>query len=203
MSRSLIIHGAGGHGLVVAESAALSGFSVVGFVDDAITQGFLSGHPILNMNLVGASGADIIVAIGDSAARQRVQRHHVNEGRTIVNVVHPKASVSPSAVIGKGVFVGPNAVINAEANIADGVIVNSRAIVEHHCSVGAFSHIAPGATLGGAATVGDLSLVGLGASVLPGVHVGSRSTVGAGAVVREDVPDDTTVVGSPARPVKR
>ena len=45
--------------------------------------------------------------------------------------------------------------------------------------------------------------IGSGARVLGAVRVGRNARVGANAVVMQDVPDDTTVVGIPARPVKR
>ena len=45
------------------------------------------------------------------------------------------------------------------------------------------------------------SFVGMGATILPGVTVGRGSVVGAGSVVTSDVPDDTVVGGSPARPL--
>jgi carbonic anhydrase/acetyltransferase-like protein (isoleucine patch superfamily) len=53
-------------------------------------------------------------------------------------------------------------------------------------------------------TIGDGSLIGMGAIVLNGAKIGSNCIVGAGALVRESgvVPDNTLVVGSPARQVR-
>lgn len=45
--------------------------------------------------------------------------------------------------------------------------------------------------------------IGGGAIIQPGVTIGDRCIVGAGAVVTKDVPDDTIVVGNPARPLNR
>lgn len=45
--------------------------------------------------------------------------------------------------------------------------------------------------------------IGAGATVLPGVCVGRNSVVAAGAVVREDVQDNTVVGGIPAKVLKR
>jgi acetyltransferase-like isoleucine patch superfamily enzyme len=44
--------------------------------------------------------------------------------------------------------------------------------------------------------------VGGGAILLPGIEIGEEAFVGAGAVVLEDVPPRTVVVGNPARPLR-
>lgn len=46
------------------------------------------------------------------------------------------------------------------------------------------------------------SWIGAGAIILPGVTVGENSIVGAGSVVTKDVPDNTIVVGNPAKVVR-
>lgn len=45
--------------------------------------------------------------------------------------------------------------------------------------------------------------VGANATILPGVSIGDNAVIGAGAVVIKDVPANTTVVGSPAKPITR
>lgn len=54
-----------------------------------------------------------------------------------------------------------------------------------------------------APTLGDGVTISAGAKVIGAVHVGDRSKVGANAVVVKDVPADVTVVGVPARIVRR
>lgn len=51
--------------------------------------------------------------------------------------------------------------------------------------------------------VGDDVTVYTGAIIVGGVHIGNRVKIGAGAVVVKDVPDDTTVVSSPVRHLKK
>jgi serine O-acetyltransferase len=52
-------------------------------------------------------------------------------------------------------------------------------------------------------TVGNNVIIGAGAAVLGPIHVGDNARVGANSVVLDNVPNDTTVVGMPARPVDR
>lgn len=114
-------------------------------------------------------------------------------------LVHPSATVSPTARLGGGSVVFPQAVVNAGAQIAEAVIVNSGAIVEHDCVLGPGVHVSPGATLCGGVRVGERSWVGAGATVIQGLTIGRDSIVGAGSTVIRDVGDDITVIGRPAR----
>ena len=58
-------------------------------------------------------------------------------------------------------------------------------------------------TLAGGPTLGGHVDVGAGAKILGTVTIGDHAVVGANAVVTRDVPPGVTVVGIPARPLKR
>jgi acetyltransferase-like isoleucine patch superfamily enzyme len=47
--------------------------------------------------------------------------------------------------------------------------------------------------------IGDDAWIGAGSIILPGVRIGIKSIVGAGSVVSHDVPDETVVIGVPAK----
>jgi acetyltransferase-like isoleucine patch superfamily enzyme len=65
------------------------------------------------------------------------------------------------------------------------------------------SILGPHALSQGRVTVQEGANLGVGVSVAPGVVIGAWSTVGAGAVVIRDVEPGSTVVGVPARPIRR
>ena len=52
-------------------------------------------------------------------------------------------------------------------------------------------------------TIGDQVWIGGNVVILPGVTIGDRVTIAASSVVRDDVPNDTLVVGNPATVVKK
>lgn len=103
--------------------------------------------------------------------------------------------IHPGATIGKGFFVdhGHGVVIGETAEIGDNVSM-------YH-----------GVTLGGTGkdsgkrhpTVGNNVTICAGATVLGPVKIGDNAVIGAESFVLKDVPHDTTVVGAPARIVKR
>lgn len=192
----MYLYGASGHGKVIKEILEAQGKDVDAYIDD--------NEKILNYcdrrvlhNSEGLS--PMIVSIGENKIRKSiVNRLSCSFGTAI----HPSAIVSPSVKIGEGTVVMPGAVINADARIGKHCIINTSASVDHECILGDYCHLAPHATLCGQVYVGEGTLIGVGASVVPGVKIGKWCTIGANAAVIGDVPDNTVVVGVPARVLK-
>ncbi|CAG1010672.1 UDP-N-acetylbacillosamine N-acetyltransferase [Phycisphaerales bacterium] len=199
--RPVVLIGGGGHALVVGEAIG-DGAEIVGFFDDNPEAVFRARFGVERLGALSAIPDDMeawyILALGNLSVRRRLLVDRLAGARTF-GITHRTAFVSGSASVGRGVYVGPNAVVHSFATVADHAIINSGAIVEHDCVIGENSHVAPGAVLGGNVTVGADTLVGLGARVIPGVKVGAGCVVGAGAVVIRDVGDGERVVGVPAR----
>lgn len=191
----LIIIGAGGHGRVVSETAKLNGYQVIDFLDDADNQTAV-GKVADFIKYIGE--ADFIVAIGNNAVRMKIQSDLKKAGANVVSLIHPNATVSESAAVGKGTVVMAGAVINAGAVIGDGAIINTCASVDHDCKIGDFSHIAVGARICGTVGIGDCTWIGAGATVINNINICSESLIGAGAVVVKDIKEIGTYVGVPA-----
>jgi len=92
-------------------------------------------------------------------------------------------------------------VIGARTNVQDGAVL--------HSDDGVPLTIGDDVTIGHKAmvhscTVGEGSLIGIGAVILGHARIGSCSIVGAGALVTEgkSFPDNSLIVGSPARAIR-
>ena len=201
---AVVVYGAGGHGRVVAEAAALSGLRVLGFLDDGKAEGPVQGLPLL-----GGGGwirlhrdVRVIPAIGDNAAREHVCATMSELGIELASAIHPSAVVSPAARVEAGAAILALAVVNAGAVIGRGAIVNSAAVIEHDVVLGEFAHVSPGAVIAGGGRLGRLGHLGSGACVLPNVEIGEQSIVGAGAVVTRSIPPQRVAYGVPARVVR-
>jgi hypothetical protein len=75
--------------------------------------------------------------------------------------------------------------------------------VGHDCVLRRYATIYPGAAVSGNVRIGEAATVGAGASVRQGLTLGEACIVGLGAAVVRSVPDDATVVGSPAKRLRR
>lgn len=114
---------------------------------------------------------------------------------SVINRFITGVEIHPAAKIGKGLFIdhGMGVVIGETAEIGDNVTMYQ------------------GATLGGTGkdtgkrhpTIGNNVVISSGAKVLGPFKVGDNSKIGAGSVVLEEVPPNCTVVGVPARVVRR
>ena len=206
MKPRIILAGAGGHGLVVADLIAATGrFHLAGFVDrspDAAIPGLRSLGSDERLAELSARGLRLAaVGVGgarDTAARESLWLRLRKCGLEIPALIHPGAIASPSASFSDGVQAMARAVVNPGATIGVNVVLNTGCVIEHECRIGAHAFIGPGAVLGGNVEVGDRAFVGLGAIVLPGVSIGAGALVGAGAVVTKNVPPKAVVVGIPA-----
>lgn len=205
----LVVVGAGGHGKVVAEIAYACGFwDTLEFVDDVI-EGLISRArwPITGtINSFNESDPDcstrFILGIGDNETRVQVANKLLLGGHQTAGIVHPKAAVSQFCAVGDGTVIMAGATINIDATIGAMSILNSNCTVEHDCILGDGVHISPGARITGGASVGNCSWIGAGAVVVNQANIGKGCIVGAGSVVLDSVPDNTTVVGNPAREIK-
>jgi UDP-perosamine 4-acetyltransferase len=206
--------GAGGHAKVLIEILhTQDNYDLIGLLD--VNQG-LHGQQILGVPVLG--GDDLLielqrqgvkhffVGVGSSRSnkpRQRLYDMALQLEMESVKLVHPRATVSPSVVLGEGVVIMAGAVINACSRLGINVIVNTNAVVEHDCIIGDHVHIASGARMAGEVEIKNGAHIGLGASILQGVCIGQNAVVGAGSVVLNDVDNDITVVGVPARPLEK
>ncbi len=102
--------------------------------------------------------------------------------------------IHPGATIGKGLFI----------DHGTGVVIGETAVIGDNCV------IYQGVTLGGTGkdtgkrhpTLGNNVMVGAGAKILGPFRVGDNVKIAAGAVVLDEIPDNATAVGVPARVVR-
>ena len=202
MGRLLII-GTGGQGKVVLDCAKNYYDSITFMTNDKNSSG-INGYPIIyeqeiTLDNILQNYDEVIVAIGNNKARLKISLEYESNGMKLATIIHPKAFISETAVIGNGTVIFANAVVNPSVKIGKACIINTGVIIEHDCILENGVHISPNAAMGGAVFVGENTWVCVGSSIANNIKIGNNSVIGAGAAIIKDVPNKVLVAGVPGK----
>jgi len=203
---NIVLIGDGGHGKVVRDLVLLNNnIKLVAFLDDKHKEVCKKDNiivgPISFAKTIMSMFPDVkfVISIGNNKVRKEIINKLNLPHIYYATLVHPTATISPSATLGHGSVIMAHAVIDADTHIGDHVIINTSSVVEHDNVVGNFVHLSPGATLTGAVTIEEGVLIGAGATVIPNIEIGQWSVIGAGSAVINPIPANSTAVGVPAK----
>lgn len=215
MTQPLIIIGTGGSAydvldIVDAINALQPTWRVAGFLDDARPV----GSCWLDLEILGtlaqasrfAAGHKFVNVIGSDQSylrRPEIVASTRLEPARFAALVHPAASVSSRAKVGRGVYVNHGASVGGNVLIGDHVAIGPGAIIGHDSVIEDYAIVAAGAVISGFCGVGRSSYIGAGATIRQKQQVGERALVGLGAVVIGDVEANATVVGNPHRMLRK
>lgn len=200
----VIVIGAGGHAVVVADALLAAGTPLLGFADISIPVGeeFFNGVKILGDDDIFQhyNPQNVTVAIGigfmpGSQAHHKICQKMKAMGFTIASIVHPSAIVGRDVRLKEGSQLMAGVIIQPRAVIGENVILNTGARIDHDSIIGDYSHIAPGATICGDVKVGDGCFIGAGATVIQGITIGDKAVIAAGVTVIADVSSGQTYFG--------
>ncbi|GEM_PF-1352218 len=104
--------------------------------------------------------------------------------------------------IGEGSCIFPDVFLGTDVHIGKNVIIRQQSNISHETVVGDLCFIAPGVGILSRVSIGEKTFIGAGAVIRDNVTVGKNCVIGMGAVVTKDVPDNITVTGIPAKPIR-
>lgn len=158
----VLIIGAGIYGEILAEliERTLDKY-VVGFVDDTPT---LQNHQVAGYPVLGkiseldqiareTNVTEIIVAIGDNSAREKVSDFVKSKGLRLATLVHPQASVSSSAKLSPGVVVDALAYVGPHCVLEEGVCIWPSVSVSHDTLIKRYAALKPNVVVGGCSEI--------------------------------------------------
>lgn len=208
INRPLIVIGGGGHAKVIISTLKLLNENILGITDNDLKnhQKELMGIPFIgnddmvlkyhpnDIHLVNGIGG-----IRSGKTRRELFEHFKKQGYLFKNVIHPSVIIAEDVKLGEGVQIMAGSIIQTNCEIENNTLINTQVVVDHDTFIGQNTHVAPGAVLSGNVHIHENVHVGVGAVLIQGVQIGKNSTIGAGAVVINDVPEDATTVGVPAK----
>ena len=202
--KAIAIIGYSGHAFVVAEILIEQGFTLDFYIDKKeLTHnpyglkylGCETDHDFQGWEL----NFSYVLGIGNNRLREKTAKIVVDHDKPLRKVISNSSSISKTAYIGNGVFVSRGVLVNALAQIEDYAILNTGCIIEHECIINCAAHIGPGAVLAGNVSIGRRTFVGANSVIKQGIKIGEDVVIGAGSVIINDVPNNSKMVGNPAR----
>jgi sugar O-acyltransferase (sialic acid O-acetyltransferase NeuD family) len=150
------------------------------------------------------SNAYFTLGIGVPKIRQQLNNLFTENGGIIKTIISNSASVgSFDTEIGEGCNIMDNVIITNNSQIKKGCLINAKTVIAHDTQIGLFADIAPNVTISGKCKIGDYVSVGTGVIILPGVVIGNNVVIGAGSVVKNNIPDNSLVIGTPGKVIKK
>ena len=166
--------------------------------------GMLKGRPLICssnwINKLLDMGVRKVLCLDPVNQRRREHIELVKKnGLQLVSAIHPSVLILPNAKIGDGVWINAGAIIGYKAEIGSGVLINTGVKIDHHNILEECCQVDPGVVTAGNVVLRKCCHIHTGATIINRVEIGNNSIVGAGAVVLENVPDNCTVAGVPAK----
>jgi sugar O-acyltransferase (sialic acid O-acetyltransferase NeuD family) len=206
MKQPLILIGAGNVGGYLAYNISdFPEYEILGILDDDPSKHGKSmyGYQVLGeieaLFGMDCSGLSVAICLHDPSIKKEVFVRIQGLGLLFPSFISPYAWISKGCIVGKGSIIYPGVSINHESQIGDFVNINMNCALGHNALVGHFSSFAPGVSLGGNTTLEEGVDMGIGSSTLQGVTIGRFSVIGGKAMIIDNIPENSKVVGVPGK----
>ncbi len=120
------------------------------------------------------------------------------------NLIHPSAGFNKQCVtFGRGNILTAGVQFTTNIIIGNFNLFNLNTTIGHETVIKDYCVINPLSAISGGVTINESVVVGTGAKILQYLEIKSHSIIGAGAVVTKNVEKGSTVVGVPAKAIKK
>lgn len=116
-----------------------------------------------------------------------------------VTYIDDTCVVSPSAKIGKGVFIGPFCTVCLNANIQNFCSISTYCLISHYTFIGKNSLLHSAVKIAGKTTVGKDCVFNFNSSAINDIKITDNVIVGANSNITKDVVESGYYVGTIAR----
>jgi len=195
--------------MIKAVQAKDPSFYVAGFIDNDITKHGKSffGYPVLGgfevlPDIVSESSRFINLITRNSILRYQTTSRLISYGASLANFIHPSVDLT-MVDMGVGNYIQEGVILQAGVSIGNNCSIHMGALVGHETRVHDDTFIAHGVSISGCCDIGQGCFVGTNATIFPRINIGEWSTIGAGSVVRKHVEKYSTMIGNPAKVIKK
>ena len=208
--KNLIIIGAGGMGRTIFDMAIENAghkrdYLIKGFIDDNLNalDGFPNYPPIIGtIQGYQVESNDVFICSIGGSSRRTCMEIIIKKGGEFLTLIHPSSRIGTNVHIGKGCYIGAFTIVAADAFIDDFNFIQSHTIIGHDVKIGKWNRIDSFVFFVGGTSIGEGCIVHTRAMINHEVVVGNNVLIGACSLVLNNVDDNTTVFGVPARRIK-
>lgn len=214
--KKLVILGGSGIGMIAASVANdLGCYEILGFLNDTLETNSYVGK-VNKIKVIGKtedayrylSESDIyfFIAYVGMQNEKEVYNKIINldiPPERFATLIHPSAVVPKGfCSIGNGVLMAPLSQLSPDTIVSDNCILLASSFLGHDSFMDRFAHLATNSVVGANAHIGKAVHVGSNSTLREKVTVGDYSLIGSASNVLNDVPENSVVVGNPARILK-
>ena len=199
MPKKIAIIGGGGLAKEIIEVILMNGDEVYGIFakESSLEYDYFGDVDELNRHKNSFDG--VVLAIGavnknGIENRRKIIEFMKENSINLISVISPLATISKSAKIEKGVYVGHGVIISCDAKIYDNVLINQNAIIGHDVKICENVSIAPQVFIGGGVVVEKDVMMGVGSTIRQGISIGSNSVIGMRSVVVKNIKENSLVL---------
>lgn len=208
-NRKIIILGAGGTGLLMAESILRANAAdSISFLDDDLdkqAKGYC-GFPVLGglgswEKFPTAKFVSGLYSSKENAQFFELIRSLGIPESSFATVVDPSAVVMPKVTIGAGSYIGPLTVVEPNSVIGRFCALLGSVYISHDTRLDDYVACANSVSIAGGVSIGSAAYIGANACIREYTRIGARAIIGMGSVVIKDVLAGEMVAGNPAKPL--
>lgn len=207
--KNLIIIGAGGVGretawIVEQINSSKETYNILGFVDDnkEIWNKYINGYKVLgglNYILDNEVNSEVFIAIANSRIKKNIVDKLKNKSIKYATLIHPSLNIPKSVEIGKGTILYEGVIISPNVSVGNHVIISPKSGIGHDSIIKDYVSVLWNVSISGNDVIEEGVLLGSGSTIIQNLKIGKESVVGAGAVVINNINNNKTVKGIPAR----
>ena len=145
----------------------------------------------------------VCIGMMDGKLRDFISKELIKKKLKQLSIISNQAFIDKSVKYKAGLLAMRHSVVNKNTIIGSNCFLNVNSVIDHECIIEDGVHVMGSAYIAGRVKIKKYSSIGANATVLPDLTIGKNCIVGAAAVVTKNIPDNTVVVGNPARFLKK
>lgn len=208
--KKIAIYGFGGFGreiemLINQINDHKKEWEIIGYFDDDSNK--KSSKIIGNIDLLNNydEQINVVLAIGNSNIRERIYNKITNKNVIYPTLIHPSVKIKKyqNVSISEGCLICANTIITTDITINKFAVINICCTIGHDAIIGNFCSFMPSVNISGETIINDSVYMGTNSVIINDKTIGKNSIIGAGAVVVNNIPENSLAVGTPAKVIKK